>query len=324
MTGIIDNIRKQSDFCVKVLMDSISTYRKFNTPILFVIFNRPQTTRHVFASIRAIKPPRLYIAADGPRPYVAEDPEKCAATRKVIEQVDWDCEVKKLFNDVNQNCGVTPSNAFTWFFEHEEEGIILEDDCLPSESFFWFCQELLERYRDDSRIMHIGGNNFLKGWQRDNDYSYYFSRSGHIWGWATWKRAWKLFDFNMNLYEKVKDQGFFNNFFLNPVEKIYRLRKFEKTVAKRGYIDWWDYQWDFARFINSGLAIVPQKNLVRNLGFGINATHTTNSRNMNASLQTNELEFPLRHPPFIVRDVQSDKRYFTNLMTDALRSKIGI
>lgn len=305
-------------------MYSVNIDRRFNTPILLVIFNRPETTRKVFESIRSIKPPRLYIAADGPRANIPSDVAKCKAARKVVDQVDWDCQVKKLFSDSNLNCGVAPSTAFTWFFENEEEGIILEDDCLPSKSFFWFCQEMLERYRTDSRIMHIGGNNFLKGWQRDRDYSYYFSRSGHIWGWATWRRAWKLYDFDMKLYEKVKEQGFFNNFFLNPVEKLYRLNKFEKTIARRGHVDWWDYQWDFARYINSGLAIVPQQNLVRNLGFGEDATHTTNNKSNSSDLALNEIDFPLQHPPFVIRDILSDKRYFANLMADAVLAKIRV
>src|SRR5882757_4165294 len=133
-------------------MSSFIPPNPLRTAVLLVIFNRPKTTQLVFEAIRKAKPPRLYIAADGPRK--------------------------------NLNCGVGPSSAFTWFFEHEEEGIILEDDCLPSQSFFWYCQELLERFRYDTRVMHIGGNNFLNGWKKDSDYSYYFSRSGHIWGWA--------------------------------------------------------------------------------------------------------------------------------------------
>src|SRR5688500_1827095 len=185
-----------------------------NVTVLLVIFNRPDTTRLVFEAIRNARPRRLYVAADGPRPGVAADNANCQEARKIIDSVDWQCEVKTLFREKNLNCGVAPSSAFTWFFQHEEEGIILEDDCLPSQSFFWFCQELLERYRNDTRVMHIGGNNFLNGWQKDKDYSYYFSRSGHIWGWATWRRAWKHFDFDISLYEKLKQQDYFSNFFL--------------------------------------------------------------------------------------------------------------
>ncbi len=292
------------------------------TPVLLVIFNRPDTTRLVFEAIRQARPPRLYIAADGPRPNVKGDEEKCKEARLVAHEVDWDCEVKTLFSETNKNCGVGPSSAFTWFFEHEEEGIILEDDCLPSQSFFWFCQELLERYRDDNRIMHIGGNNFLNGWQKDQSYSYYFSKSGHIWGWATWRRAWKMFDYDIRLYHQLKKENYFESFFSSSLEKIYRLRKFDKTITSHR-VDWWDYQWDFARYVNSGLAIVPNINLVRNLGFGEDATHTQNGNSKSAHMEAEDIEFPLDHPPFMIRDFESDNRYFRNLMRDAVISKLA-
>ena len=291
------------------------------TPVLLVIFNRPETTRLVFETIRQAKPARLYIAADGPRKNVESDIKNCEEARKIVEHIDWDCKVETFFRNENVNCGVGPSSAFTWFFEHEEEGIILEDDCLPSQSFFWFCQELLERYRYDTRVMHIGGNNFLHGWKKDTDYSYYFSRSGHIWGWATWRRAWKKFDFKIKNYTKAKQNGFFQYYFLNPIEKIYRLKKFNKTIARKK-IDWWDYQWDFARYSNSGLAIVPSTNLVKNIGFGDFATHTTNANSKSASMAAYDIEFPLDHPPFMIRDVVSDKRYFKTLMNDIILSKV--
>lgn len=293
-----------------------------NTAVLLVIFNRPDTTRLVFESIRKARPSRLYIAADGPRPMVKTDAAKCKQAREILKEVDWDCDVKTLFSETNLNCGVGPSSAFTWFFEHEEEGIILEDDCLPSQSFFWFCQELLERYRDDSRIMHIGGNNFLKGWQNDADYSYYFSRSGHIWGWATWRRAWKMFDYKIKLYNELKKNDYFDDFFLNRLEKIYRLRKFDRTVTT-DRVDWWDYQWDFARYVNAGLAIVPTCNMVKNLGFGADATHTQNGNSKSAKMDSSNIEFPLRHPPFVIRDFASDKKYFRNFIKDVMISKFA-
>jgi hypothetical protein len=303
-------------------MSSFVPPSPLRTAVLLVIFNRPETTQLVFEAIRKAKPPRLYVAADGPRQDVYSDFKKCADARKIIEQVDWDCKVETLFQNKNLNCGIGPSSAFAWFFKHEEEGIILEDDCLPSQSFFWFCEELLERYRHDSRVMHIGGNNFLNGWQKDSDYSYYFSRSGHIWGWATWKRAWKKFDFKIKNYPKAKQNGLFNYFFLNRMEKMYRLRKFNQTIAKDGSVDWWDYQWDLARYLNSGLAIVPNTNLVKNLGFGESATHTIHANSKSASMDTSDVIFPLRHPPFMIRDAVSDKKYFKILMKDNLGSKI--
>jgi hypothetical protein len=292
-----------------------------STPVLLVIFNRPETTALVFDAIRRAKPQRLYIAADGPRPDVKSDMERCALAREVVQKVDWECEVKTLFREQNLNCGLGPSSAFTWFFNQEEEGIILEDDCLPSQSFFWYCEELLERFRHDKRIMHIGGNNFLNGWRKDKDYSYYFSRTGHIWGWATWRRAWEKYDFNIELYRKMKKERYFNTYFLNPIEKFYRLRKFDRTVNSEA-VDWWDYQWDFARYINSGLAIVPEVNLVKNIGFGEDATHTLNRNSMDTQLEVNDIQLPLRHPPFVIRDVESERRYFKDFMQNAMISKV--
>lgn len=302
-------------------MSSFDARDALQAAVLLVVFNRPETTRLVFDAIRKARPARLYIAADGPRKNVKEDEARCGEVREIVGQVDWDCKVHKLFRDENLNCGVGPATAFTWFFEHEEEGIILEDDCVPSQSFFWFCQELLERYRHDYRVMHIGGNNFLRGWKKDGDYSYYFSRSGHIWGWATWRRAWEKFDFRIEQYP-VARQGFFHRYFPTLAERMYRLRKLDKTFAGSGKVNWWDYQWDFARWSNSGLAIVPNTNLVKNVGFGSLATHTTNRYSKSAHLEASDIEFPLRHPPFMIRDVVSDKRYFRSLMEDVLRSKV--
>ena len=297
---------------------------QLTTPVLFIIFNRPETTRIVFDAIRAAKPTRLYVAADGARPGVASDVARCAEARAILDHVNWPCDVKTLFRDRNLNCGVGPSSAMTWFFEHETEGIILEDDCLPSQSFFRFCQELLEKYRNDNRVMHIGGNNFLSDWYRDNSSSYYFSRSGHIWGWATWRRAWSKFDYDITLYESLKQKGYFDDFFLNRLEKLYRLRKFDKTAAMRGRVDWWDYQWDFARYVNSGLSIVPGKNLVKNLGFGEGATHTVNPKSRSAYMEANEIEFPLRHPPYVIRNIKTDMAYFSWFMKDIIFSKVGL
>ena len=304
------------------IMSAFEPTIPLHVPVLLIIFNRPDTTKLVFEAIRGVKPRRLYVAADGPRQGVETDVDRCREARDIVNDVDWDCEVKTLFRARNLNCGVAPSSAFTWFFQHEEEGIILEDDCVPSQSFFWYCQELLERYRNDSRVMHIGGNNFLNGWQNDADYSYYFSKSGHVWGWATWRRAWKYFDYNMRLYPEVKEQNYFGNYFLNWIEKRYRLGKFDKAVEENKLVDGWDYQWDFARYIHSGLAIVPNVNLVKNIGFGEIATHTKNSYSHCSEVQAEEIALPLSHPPFIIRDLESERRYFKILFRDLVLSKL--
>ncbi|WP_276372004.1 nucleotide-diphospho-sugar transferase [Chryseolinea sp. H1M3-3] len=291
----------------------------FKTPVLLLIFNRPETTKIVFDEIRKIRPARLYVAADGPREGIESDKKKCADTRKIIENIDWPCEVKKLFQEHNLNRGKAASTALTWFFSHEEEGIILEDDSLPLPGFFRYCQELLEDYRDDNRIMHIGGRNFLGRKNNDSEYSYYFSTCGYIGGWATWRRAWETFDYDIRLYDRIKQNGFFENYFLNPIEKTYRLRRLDSTLASRGKVDWWDCQWDFARYINSGLAIVPNRNLVRDIGTKDGVTHRDK-----IELTDSEMEFPLKHPPFVIRDLESDKRYFFGFMKRLIFSKFKI
>jgi hypothetical protein len=221
---------------------------------------------------------------------------------------------------VNLGCGKALSSGISWFFDHEAEGIILEDDCLPSRSFFWYCQELLSKYRHDTRVMHIGGNNFLRGWTNNHNVSYYFSFSGHIWGWASWARAWKKYDFAISKFHFLNNMGYFRRFFLNAVERYYRIRKFRQVLASQ--LDTWDYQWDFARYINSGLAIVPVKNLVKNIGYGISATHTKKGDHEYGNLEISELHFPLSHPGNVFRDRLSDERYFRVLMSERILSKI--
>jgi len=280
----------------------------YTPPILFIIFNRPELTRKVFEVIRNARPPRLYIAADGPRKGKREE-LVCEETRSIVRQVDWDCKVHQLFRNENLGCGLGPKKAIDWFFEHEKEGIILEDDCLPSPSFFQFCYELLEKYRYDTRVMHIGGSNFQYGYTRDPDYSYYFSYYSHEWGWASWRRAWELYDFKISSYPEIKSKGYLDNYFSSFLEKKYRLSKTDKTIHDVN-VNWWDYQWDYTKFINSGLSIIPNVNLVTNIGFGEDATHTKSSKDVRKSNLAKNIKFPIKHPPFVIRDRVSDKRYF--------------
>jgi len=232
------------------------------TPVLFLIFNRPDTTQQVFNSIKKAKPKQLFVAADGPREKKEGEKEKCEQARKVIEQVNWDCEVKTLFRDRNLGCKIGVSSAINWFFENVEEGIILEDDCLPSQSFFWFCQELLEHYRNDTRVMHISGNNFQFG-RKIGNASYYFSIFGLIWGWATWKRAWRYYDVKMKTYSQFKDEGQIKNIFYNKKMQHYYKKIFDKVYKEK--IDTWDYQWLYSRLLNQGISIHPNVNLVQNI-----------------------------------------------------------
>lgn len=270
--------------------------------MLFLVFNRPVTTRRVFEVIRKAQPPRLYVAADGPRVQKAGELERCVEVRQIMSEIDWPCTVKTLYRDENLGCKKAVSQGISWFFEHEEEGIILEDDCLPSSSFFAFCDELLERYRHDERVAQIGGVNFQAGKPR-MDWSYYFSRYNHIWGWASWRRAWKWYDVDIALWEDVKKGGWLEDIGFSDAEARFWESAFE-GVAK-GKIDTWDYQWTFACWINSALTALPNSNLVSNIGFGPGATHTVNPSEYSGR-SVCEIGFPLVHPAMTIRDSRAD------------------
>lgn len=243
----------------------------FQTPILFLVFNRPDTTNQVFERIRALKPLKLYVASDGARINKTGEDLLVQETRAIIQSIDWDCEIKTLFRAENLGCKVAVSSAIDWFFENEEQGIILEDDCLPNESFFHFCEQLLNQYKKHNEIMHISGNNFQDGIIR-GDGSFYFSKYNHIWGWATWKRAWILYNVNLEIENENEIEDFIKGNFEAKKEQLF-WTKLYKNFTKSA-IDTWDYQWTYAIWKNNGLSIIPNKNLVSNIGFDSNGTHT--------------------------------------------------
>ena len=275
---------------------------KFEVPVLFLIFNRPDITLRVFEEIRKIKPLKLYVAADGPRKDVSEDLKKCSQAREIINRVDWHCEIKTLLRKDNLGCKKSVSEGIDWLFTHEDKGIILEDDALPDQSFFGYCRELLEYYKHDSRIMMISGDNFQFGKKRV-EYSYYFSKYTHIWGWATWRRAWNYYDVSMKLWAEIRDKGLLANILFDKREISYWSKIFDKVY--RGEIDAWSYQWLFACWMQNGLNIVPEVNLISNIGFGKMSTHTKIKCNR-ANLKSKEIVFPLAHPPYIMRNVIAD------------------
>ena len=293
----------------------------FDTPILFIIFNRPKESKVVFESIKRIAPRKLYIAADGPRPDKPLDIKKCKETREIIKLIDWDCELHTQFREENLGSGKGVSDAISWFFQNESQGIILEDDCVPDISFYPFCEELLNKFKDDKRIMHIAGSNHNPAYVRDSEYSYYFSQIGLVWGWATWKRAWELSDITMSNYSEISDKNYFKDLYANILIRKYLKSKFKKTHLKV-INDVWDYQWEFARLINSGLTIMPVNNLVNNIGFGPDATHTLSDNTYFADAKIKPLIFPLKHPPFIIKDVKSENRHFNKLFLWILKRKI--
>jgi hypothetical protein len=289
------------------------------TPIALIIFNRADTTARVFEAIRQAQPLKLFVIADGPRQGKVGEAEKCAAARAIVDRVDWKCEVKTNYSDTNLGCKLRPASGIDWVFEQVEEAIILEDDCLPDPTFFAFCDEMLERYREDRRMMAICGNNFQFGRQRTRD-SYYFSRYPHCWGWATWRRAWQHFDLDMKLWPTVRDGNWLQDILTEDAE----VKMWEKTfqcVYDRTIDTAWDYQWTFACWIHSGLAILPSVNLISNIGFGANATHTTGGGKL-ANMSVEAISQPLAHPQFVLRDAEADRYTHQTIWHDNLFKKL--
>jgi len=233
------------------------------TPVLFLIFNRPEPTKKVFAAIRQARPERLFVAADGPRLLVEGEAERCNQTRKIIESVDWPCEVKTHFLNENLGCGKAVSKAITWFFEHVEEGIILEDDCVPNQDFFFYCISMLERYRHDMRVMQIAGTSYLGEALMHRD-GHYLSKHGNQWGWATWRRAWALYDFEIKRFHDPDARLRMRKFMADDLIAEYLEGCYKALVE--GRVDTWDYQWWFVCKLNGGLSVRTFRNLITNIG----------------------------------------------------------
>jgi hypothetical protein len=275
---------------------------KVKSPVLFIIFNRPDNTRRVFEQIKKARPSRIYIAADGPRNSHPGEEILCNSARAIVIDIDWDCEIKTFFSEENKGCKEAVSSAIDWFFEHEEEGIILEDDCLPADSFFKFCDILLEKYRYDTRVRHISGCNLQLG-EKWGDGSYYFSNMTHVWGWAGWRRVWKDYDKTLSRYFENEVRILLENIFTNRTVIDKWLNIFNDVKA--GKIDTWDYQLGFLNFINNGLSIIPNANLISNIGFGAKATHTFDGNNPYANLPLEELD-EITDPRYVIPQKQAD------------------
>lgn len=274
----------------------------FNTAVLFIIFNRPDTTVRVFNEIKKIKPARLYVAADGARTDVAGESERVAQSRKIIEMIDWECDLKTLYRDDNLGCKIAPSSAIDWFFEQEDEGIILEDDCLPNLSFFTFCEQMLQKYRHDERIWHISGVNFQNGIKR-GDGSYYFSHYCLIWGWATWKRAWQHYDVSIASLPKFIENQDIKQLFNKRQMQNHWLEQFRLVYENQ--LDAWDHQWTYTLLTHHALSIVPNVNLISNIGFGAGATHTLDNGSKFANIKQAELT-QINAPQFMIRNQEAD------------------
>ena len=243
--------------------------------VLMLVFNRPDVTEQVFQAVRNARPPRLYVAADGPRPGRSQDEETTAKVREVFKQVDWPCEVHTRFLTENLGCRNAVSSAIDWFFSKEEQGIVLEDDVLPSPAFFSYCDTMLERYKHDERVFSVVGNNLVEPWYQHPE-SYFFSKVFFVWGWASWRRAWQHYDVNMAAWPSTGLQV--NALPYKPKQKLHHAYwDLVFDLAFKNQISTWDHQWTFAHWENNAVCVTPANNLVRNIGFGADATHTSGS-----------------------------------------------
>ncbi|HTM93137.1 MAG TPA: hypothetical protein VL095_12000 [Flavisolibacter sp.] len=267
----------------------------YNVPILLITFNRPDTTRSVFQKIRELQPKRLYLFSDAPRHGNNEDQKNVEATRKILQKIDWDCEVFSSFQEANLGCGIGVSSAINWVFEKEERALILEDDCLPDPSFFSFCEQMLEKYKDDTRIMHIAGTRWNEEFKLSGE-SYFFSKISHIWGWATWKRAWEKYDFQMKEWELYKTRQLTYQIFREKSIAQFWDGSFE-YVFNQSKKHTWDYQWQFSLFANNALSIVPDVNLISNIG--TDGVHASASDSSNLFRKTFSWKNKQK-PPFVV------------------------
>ncbi len=269
--------------------------------VAFIIFNRPELTKRVFEKIAEAKPDRLFIIADGPRN--DEEVKRCANTRAVVKDINWQCEVFRNYSDVNMGCRNRVSSGLDWVFDRVEDAIILEDDCLPDLSFFPFCQELLDKYRDDVRIGHISGGNACKT-KYETKYSYMFSQYRFIWGWATWRRSWENFDKDMLKWKTLKKEKWHHAIFTNPEVKYFYEDMWDDILD--GKLNTWGIPWFFTGLAEKSLSIIPSKNLISNIGFGLDGTHTFD-KDPRINTKIKSVGFPLLHPDNIVRDIQYDK-----------------
>ena len=281
-----------------------------SVPVLLITFNRPKTTQKVFNAIKKAKPSKLYVFNDGPRLGNDEDLKASEEIKKIVNQVDWECELFLNFLKKPLGCGPGPVAAITWAFEKEDRLIVLEDDCIPSLSFFPYCYELLEKYKDDTRIWRVSGNNYSEKYKLES--SYIFSLYGHSWGWATWKRCWDEFDINMTTYPEFEKIGGLYNVFPNTKAAKVLSKKISTIYQRkdlRSHI--WDYQAIYSIYSNYGLCIVPQKNLVSNIGeYG---THSNGKNNTHHHFVDESFKIT-KHPDFIIPNRQYDEYHFKHVI----------
>ena len=281
----------------------------FDVPILLILWRRPEATKKLIQVLKSIKPRNLYIACDGARDGNSIEIQKVKKTREIVKkEINWEVNLNTFFKNKNFGCKYGVSNAINWFFENVEEGIILEDDCIPHVDFFEFCEVLLEKYRHDKRIFCISGANQIN--QTIGDGSYFFSRYNHCWGWASWRRCWIQYDVEMSLWPKYKTSELIkSNFFLKK-EQNFWTKTFDNFYF-HGYPESWDYQWFFTSLIHGGMTAIPNKNLIENIGFGEDATHTISGKSPLKMIPNKKIRssgvLPIKHPKFVIRSEFADR-----------------
>jgi hypothetical protein len=280
----------------------------FETPVLFLVYNRPYHTTVVFDTIKKLKPKYLYISADGPNPKKEFDQVNCDKVKSIFNSIDWDCELKTLFRKENLGCRVAVSSAIDWFFNNIDKGIIIEDDILPDITFFGFCEQLLKFYEFDVSVMQISGTNVEKVW-KSNKNDYFFSMFGGIWGWATWKRAWEKYNVDIPDWSNNEVQEILNNKWFGDKEFQERKKIYDKIYNNQ--IDTWDYQWTFYKLLNNGFSVVPSKNLISNIGFSEDALHTKDTNSPLSNIKRYSLSLPVKINEVKKQDLKYDYNFFS-------------
>ena len=289
------------------------------SPVVFIVFNRPECTARTLAAIREARPPRLLVVADGPRANRPGEDVKCRETRRVIDEgVDWPCEVERNYSPVNLGCGERPASGLSWAFSRADRLIVLEDDCLPDPSFFHFCDQLLERYADDQRIGQICGSPFICN-RLERPTSYIFSRYGPCWGWASWARAWKYFSFSLESWPEVERSGNFRSFIPDPFERRSRRKTYNSLRHGPGSI--WDLHWGYAKMANSMLSIIPTRSMIENIGFGADATHTLTQNG--PALTRGSMPDTLIHPTNILADAAFNEAYSQTCISGRIQRRLS-
>jgi hypothetical protein len=290
-----------------------------STPVVLIVFKRPELTARLLEAIRVVQPRTLLVVADGPRPDRPDEREACAVVRAVIDRVDWPCEVVKHYSDVNLGCGIGPGRGITWALSLVEEAIILEDDTIPLPSFFRYCAELLERYRHDDRVMHIGGTTLRRRPLPIRE-SYYFSRFNVCAGsWATWRRAWRAFDPALARWPGLRETSWLHDLVRDPLAAAHWAEVFDVAHARQGDVSYWDHQWTFACWSEGGLSILPRTNLAANIGAGPDSTHMTAPDDPILNVPVADMEFPLRHPARVRLDARLDRAFLNEVVLSRLR-----